>query len=208
MNTQVRVREVGWWTGVTNGSILNNGATGQRHGASGALNAGATLQTFPFQLAHALLGGASVFSRGFVIPVTIEPTRQISQVFDTHAIYLELGVHLRSAGDVDLPGQVRIFFNDLWPDAATVPNPSRLDLGDWVTNAWQEWEDWSPLSIPTPPPGFSSGGAAGIRYEYRRVLGRAPANFFYVTLTNVGTVAASEWGIGLYVRNQPPAWTR
>jgi len=84
-----------------------------------------------------------------------------------------------------------------------VANPGQADLGDWVTNAWQEWEEWSPISIPTPPPDFSSGGAAGIRYEYRRTLGKVPSNFFYLTIENLGTVSATEWGIGLFLRSHP-----
>jgi hypothetical protein len=200
-NVNARVREVGWWWGTTNGSATNTSGSGIGHGTSPALAAGATALCFPIQSTHALLGGASVFSRGFVFPVTLEPTRNIDQVFNSHGMYLEITAHLRSAGDVDLPGQLRIFHNDLWPTAAAVPAAGRLDLGDWRTNQWQEWEEWSPISIPTAPPGFTGGGAAGTRYEYRRKLGRIPANFFFAQLTNAGSVAAAEWGFGVYLRS-------
>lgn len=210
-NVHTRTRELGWWTGVTVGSATNTSGSGLGHGSQGNIPSGASFTTAPVQLAHALLGGAAVFTKGGAFAGALEPTRPVSGTMDTHAIYIEVAVHLRSAGDVDLPGQVRFFFNDLWPTFAQVPTPPGLappDLGDWQSNFWQEWEDWSPLTVPTPPPGFSTGLATGVRYEYRRSLGKAPANFFFAQLTNVGSVAATEWGLCLYVRNQPPAWTR
>lgn len=202
-NVNLRTREVGWWFGTTNGSLTNTSATGQGHGLAPALAAGGTAITYRVQVAHAQLGGASVFARGFVYPITLEPTRHIIQVRDSHCVYMSIAVHLRSAGNLDLPGIVRIFHNDLWPTESSVANPGQADLGDWATNVWQEWEEWSPLSIPTPPPDFSTVAAGGIRYEHRRHLGKIPSNFFYLQLENIGTVDATEWGIGMFLRSDP-----
>lgn len=218
-NVSHRSRQVGWWMGTSNGSVSNIGGGGQGHGSAPALTAGSQAVTFPIQVAHGLLGGAAIFQRGFVIPVTVEPTRGLDRSHSTHGVYLEISAHLRSAGNVDLPAQVNIFFNDYWPpDPAVIPNgaPYRsvqfpdaiIDQGDWVTGAWQEWEDFSPLTIPTPPPGFTSGGNGGIRYEYRRVLGRVPANFVWLKITNLGSVDATEWGFGVFLRSDPPVYTR
>lgn len=202
-NVNIRTREVGWWFGTTNGSLTNTSGSGQGHGLAPALAIGGSAITYRVQIAHGQLGGSSVFARGFVYPITLEPTRHILQVRDSHCVYLSISCHLRSVGNVDLPGRVRVFTNDLWPTAAAVADPGQADLGDWVTNAWQEWEEWSPLTIPTPPPEFTGGGAAGLRYEYRRNLGKVPSNFFYLQLENLGTVAASEWGLGLFLRSHP-----
>lgn len=202
-NVNQRSREVGWWFGATNGSLVNTSATGQGHGSAPALGAGSSAITYRVQVAHAQLGGASVFARGFVYPISLEPTRHIILVRDSHCVYLSLSAHLRSAADVDLPGRIRIFCNDLWPTAAAVANPDQTNLGDWRDNQWQEWEEWSPIGIATPPPGFTSGTNAGIRYEYRRKLGKIPSNFFYFQIENLGSVAATEWGIGMYLRSQP-----
>jgi len=202
-NVNQRVRQVGWWFGTTNGSQTNTSGSGQGHGSAPALGAGSSAITYRVQVAHALLGGSSVFARGFVYPITLEPTRHIILCRDSHCVYLSLAVHLRSAGDVDLPGRVRIFCNDLWPTAAAVANPDTTNLGDWRDNTWQEWEEWSPIGIPTPPPGFTSGTGTGIRYEYRRKLGRIPSNFFYFQLDNLGSVSATEWGIGMFLRSEP-----
>jgi len=202
-NVNFRTREVGWVFGNTNGSATNIGAGGQAHGVAPALGAGSTAFTYAVQTAHGILGGASSFSRGFVFPATLRPTRTIDQVKDTHCRYLDLSAHLRSAGNVDLPGRITILHSDLWPDAASVPNPSRVDLGDWVSNQWQEWEKWSPLTIPTPPPGFTSGGNGGIRYEWRQYIGLLPFNFVWISLTNLGSVSATEWGIGVWSRSNP-----
>jgi len=202
-NVNFRTRDVGWWFGNTNGSLTNTSTTGQNHGFAPALGAGSSAITYRVQIVHAQLGGAALFSRGFVYPITLEPTRHIILAKDCHAVYLSLSAHLRSAGDVDLPGKIQIFTNDLWPTAAAVANPDTTNIGDWKDNAWQEWEEMSPIGIPTPPPGFSSGGAGGIRYEHRRNVGRLQSNFFYCQLTNLGSVAAAEWGIGVYLRSQP-----
>lgn len=202
-NVNIRTREIGWAFGNTNGSLTNTSGSGQAHGVAPALAAGVAAFTFAIQTIDGLLGGAAVFSRGFVLPSTVEPTRIIDQVKSTHAVYIGVSAHLRSAGNVDLPGTIRLITNDLWPTEAAVPVPSRIDLGDWVTNAWQEWEKFSPLTVPTPPPGFTGGGAAGVRYEYRKALGRMPSNFLWVSLTNNGTVSATEWGIGIWAWTQP-----
>jgi len=205
----MRTRDVGWWFGNTTGSSVNNGGGGQAHGAGiGSLVAGGVTTIGPIQTVHALLGGASVFARGLVSGGVLEPTRFIDGVLATHAQYLTVSVHLRSAGNIDLPGQLQFFCNDLWPTAAAVPNPNTLSLADWagsglLSAAWTELEELSPLMIPTPPPGFSTGGAAGLRYEYRRVLGRLPCNFFAASITNLGSVTATEWGVGLYLRSHP-----
>jgi hypothetical protein len=202
-NVNFRTREVGWWFGNTNGSLTNLSGSGQNHGVAPPLGAGATAITYRVQLVHAQLGGAALFSRGFVYPITLEPTRHIILARDAHPVYLSLSAHLRGDSNVDLPGKINIFTNDLWPTAAAVANPDTTQIGDWRDNAWQEWEDQSPLGIPTPPPGFSSGGAAGIRYEYRRRIGRLESNFFYCQITNLGTVPATEWGIGVFLRSYP-----
>jgi hypothetical protein len=125
-------------------------------------------------------------------------------------MYAEVTAHLRSATELDLPAVIRIFFNDLWPTAAAVANPDLDDLGDWVTNGvgpatqgWQEWEEFSPITVPTPPPGFSAALADGARYEHRRKLGRCPANFFFCLIENAGSVNATEWGMGLHLRDVP-----
>src|SRR6266850_2092795 len=208
-NVNFRTREIGWWFGTTQGSNGNVGGGGQSHGGifGAALPANTVAKTTPVQLPHALLGGASAFSRGSGSPALLEKTRAIQGAFGSHCVYLEISAHLRSAANVDLPGIVRIYHNDYWPLPAAVPGvPITSDLGDWVTNGggfttgWQEWEEWSPLTIPTPPPGFTSLGNFGIRYEYRRKLGKAPANFFFLTCENVGSVAATEWGVGLFLR--------
>jgi len=188
------------------------------------LNPGQTLFAHTFQIANAILGGASVFSRGFTSPVVLEPTRVIADVADTQTLYLHLSAHLRSLANVDLPGVIHIQTNDLWPPAVVngavgptaVANPTRSDLGDWVTNGgvppagasvqgWQEWEDWSPLTVPTAPPGFSSGGNTGLRYEWRKYIGRLRSNFLWVSLTNAGSVDATEWGLGVWLSTDPGA---
>lgn len=197
-NVTQRTREIGFVNGqaLVNGGILNNYVAAPL----GALNPGVEVDSFGFQINHALLGGASTLFAGNSTPPFMLPTRAIAGVHDSHCLYGEVLAHLRSAGNVDLPGQLRFFVNEYPPLAAFVPAPTQFDLGDWVAAGWQEWEKWSPLTIPTPPPGFTGGGAGGIRYEYRRLLGRVPGNFMFVSLTNRGSVAALEWGISVIMR--------
>lgn len=186
-NVHYRVREVGWVLGVLKG---NGGAVG--HANLGNLAAGATtnINDFrPFLVNHALLGGfQSNFNPG---------------VPETHCVYLEVQAHLRSSTNFDLPGRIRIFYSEV-----ATPTGTQATVGDWVAGQMQEWEEWSPLTVPTPPPNFSSGGAAGTRYEYRRYLGRVPGNIVRCTLTNHGAVPATEWALGYFFRSNPPVYSR
>lgn len=200
-NVHQRVRQIGWVSAQITGSTLNNSGTGQAHGNLGALGAGVRADSFGFQVNHGIIGGASVLYIGNSLPPSLLPSRSVQEVHDTTCLYAELFCHLRSAGNVDLPASVQFWFNELTPPASLVPAPTTFDLGDWVTGNWQEWEKWSPITVPTPPPGLSSGGAGGIRYEYRKVLGRVPANYMFMSVTNAGSVAAAEWGFGLILRD-------
>lgn len=180
-NVHGRYREIPFFTGV------NKGAGGQYGVGLGALGAGTqtALGDFrPFQLGHATLGGFST-----------SPTPGVP---DTHCHYMWVTAHLRSAGNVDLPGQINIFMCEVSQPAGT-----HLTLGDYVSGQMLEWEEWSPLSVPTPPPGFTGGGAGGLRYEFRRFLGRVPMNIVRCALTNIGTVAATEWHLGYFFTTVP-----
>jgi len=210
-NVTARTREVGFVAAQSFGNLaVGSSGINPGNAAPGVfpLNAGAQADSFGFQVNHAILGGASVLFFGNSLPPTIRATRHILNVHDTHCVNVEVRAHLRSAGNVDLPGLLRFFFNELAPEAAVVPAPDQSNLGDWAQGQWQEWEDWSPLTVPTPPPGFTAGGAGGLRYEYRRVLGRVPGNFMYASITNLGTVAATEWGLAMILRSSPPVYTR
>ncbi len=200
-NVTQRARLIGYVNGQVGGSvpILSN------YLLPGLLNPGASIDSYGFQLNHALLAGASVIFAGNTVPPTMLPTRDVSGVHNTICPYVEVIAHLRSAGNVDLPGVLHFYMNEYPPLAAFVAAPTQFNLGDYAAAVWQEWEQWSPLTIPTPPPGFTGGGAGGIRYEYRRQLGRMPSNFLYCRLTNAGSVAATEFQVSLMLRSTPPS---
>jgi len=177
-NVHYRVRPIGWVVGVDKG----NG--GQYGVGLGNLAAGGVTTLFdfrPFQFNHAILGGFQ--------------SSATPGCPDTIGMHMEVTAHLRSAGNVDLPGIINVFMAQI-----SQPLGTHNTLGDWVSGQMAEWEEFSPISVPTPPPGFTSGGAGGLRYQFRRTLGRVPMNFVRVQLTNIGTVAATEWQLGVYFR--------
>ncbi len=194
-NVHVRSRNVGW----VEGYVMGNGGA-ITHGARGNLTVGFPQDTFPIQVNAAILGANSVLYRDEVAAPQLYQSRVVGRVRDSHCVYLEIAAYLRSAGGVQLPGIVRVWVNELPP-----PAPGDFtQMGDWLLNGWQEWEDYSPITIPTIPHSFPSLSGLGGRYEYRRTLGRVPGNFIFLNIDNVGTVAATEWALQVYLRSDPP----
>ncbi len=194
-NVHTRIRKVGW----VDGYVMGNGGN-ITHGARGNLTPGFPQDSFPIQVNAAILGANSVLYRDEIANPQLYQSRSIGRVRDTHCVYLEVAAHLRSLGGASLPGIIRVWVNELPP----LPPGDNTQLGDWVLNGWQEWEDYSPISVPTIPASFPSLGGLGDRYEYRRVLGRIPGNIIFVEIENVGTVAATDWGLHVYLRSDPP----